>query len=134
LGFCIEIIYFSGPYNKRKKMKNLLKIIAIAAVFVLGIQNTTAQSLTVNQDRPETIAKQKTAELSQELGLDGTQQRYIFRALTANEVDTRKNVDGKDATNPEVIAYKLKFAASLERAMKKILTAEQFTAWEAMQK
>ena len=44
-------------------MKNLLKTIAIAAVFVLGIQNTTAQSLTVNQDRPETIAKQNTATL-----------------------------------------------------------------------
>lgn len=115
-------------------MKNLLKIIAIAAVFVLGTQNTTAQSLTVNQDRPETIAKQKTAELSKALGLDGTQQRYIFRALTANEVDTRKNVVGQDANSPEVIAYKTKFAASLERAMKKTLTPEQFTAWKAMQK
>ena len=31
-------------------MKNLLKTIAIAAVFVLGIQNTTAQLLTVNQE------------------------------------------------------------------------------------
>ena len=115
-------------------MKNLLKTIAIAAIFVLGIQNTTAQSLTVNQDRPETIAKQKTAELSKALGLDGTQQRYIFRALTVNEVDTRKNVTGQDANSPEVIAYKAKFAASLERAMKKTLTPEQFTAWKAMQK
>tara|TARA_B100000795_G_scaffold251179_1_gene219814 strand:- start:84 stop:434 length:351 start_codon:yes stop_codon:yes gene_type:complete len=115
-------------------MKNLIKSIAISGMFVLGIQNTTAQSLTVNQDRPETIAKQKTAELSQELGLDGTQQRYIFRAFTANEVDTRKNINGKNPSSPEVIANKIKFAASLERAMKKTLTTEQFTAWKAMQK
>jgi len=115
-------------------MKNLFKSIAIATVFVLGIQNATAQSLSVNQDRPETIAKQKTAELSEALGLNGTQQRYIFRALTANEVDTRKNIVGKDENSPEVIAYKTKFSASLERAMKKTLTPEQFDAWKAMQK
>ncbi|MDB2630549.1 hypothetical protein N9Y36_02465 [Ulvibacter sp.] len=115
-------------------MKKLLKIIAIAAVFVLGIQNTTAQSLNANQDRPETTAKQKTAELSKELSLDGNQQRYVFRALTTHEVETRKNVDGQDINSPEVIAIKAKIDASLDRLMKYTLTEEQFTAWKAMQK
>lgn len=115
-------------------MKNLIKIIAIAGVFVFGIHNTTAQSLSANQDRPEVIAKQKTAKLSQELGLDGNQQRYIFRALTANEVNTRKSITGKDLNNPEVAANKKKFDAALEKAMKKTLTPEQFAKWENMKK
>lgn len=114
-------------------MKNLIKIIAIAGVFVLGIQNTTAQTLSANQDRPEVIAKQKTAELTQELGLDGNQQRYIFRALTANEVNMKKSVNGKDASNPEVAANKKKFDDALVRAMKKTLTPEQYAKWKAKQ-
>jgi hypothetical protein len=114
-------------------MKNLIKIIAIASVFVLGIQNTTAQSLTADQDRPEVIAKQKTAELSQELGLDGNQQRYIFRALTANEVNTRKSINGKDLNDPKVAADKKKFDTSLDRAMKKTLTPEQYKKWLTME-
>jgi hypothetical protein len=114
-------------------MKNLFKVIAVAAVLVFGMQNATAQSLTQNQDRPEVIAKQKTSDLNDALNLTGDQQRYIFRALTANEVNYRKHVNGKDASNPEVAANKKKFDDVLVKSMKKTLTAEQFTAWEAMQ-
>ena len=114
-------------------MKNLFKVIAIAAVFVLGMQNATAQSLSQDQDRPEVIAKQKTSDLNDALNLTGDQQRYIFRALTANEVNYRKHVNGKDANNPEVAANKKKFDDLLVKSMQKTLTAEQFKAWQAMQ-
>ncbi|GER57988.1 hypothetical protein [Patiriisocius marinus] len=114
-------------------MKNIFKVIAVAAVFLLGMQNTTAQTLSQDQDRPEVIAKQKTSDLSDALNLTGDQQRYIFRALTAKEVNYRKHINGKDATNPEVIANKKKYDDLLVKSMKKTLTAEQFTAWEAMQ-
>ncbi len=114
-------------------MKNLFKVIAIAAVFVFGMQNTTAQSLSQDQDRPEVIAKQKTSDLNEALSLTGDQQRYIFRALTANEVNYRKHVNGKDLSNPEVTANKKKYDDLLIKSMKKTLTAEQYTKWEAMQ-
>ena len=115
-------------------MKNLFKVLAIAAVFVLGTQNSNAQSLSQDQDRPEVVAKLKTSAINDALNLTGDQQRYIFRALTSNEVNYRKHVNGKDANNPEVIANKKKFDDALVRSMKKTLTAEQFTAWQAMQK
>lgn len=114
-------------------MKNLFKVIAIAAVFVFGIQNATAQSLSQDQDRPEVIAKQKTSDLNDALSLTGDQQRYIFRALTAHEVNYRKHVNGKDLSNPEVASNKKQYDDLLVKSMQKTLTPEQFKAWQKMQ-
>ncbi len=114
-------------------MKNLFKIVAVALVLVFGIQNTAAQSLSQDQERPEVIAKLKTSEINDALDLTGEQQRYIFRALTANEVNMRKHVNGKDASNPEVVATKKKYDDALVQSMKKTLTPEQFAKWQKME-
>ncbi|MFT7071962.1 hypothetical protein [Patiriisocius sp. Uisw_017] len=113
-------------------MKNLFKIVVVALVLVFGIQNTVAQSLSQDQERPEVIAKLKTSEINDAFDLTGEQQRYIFRALTANEVNLRKHVNGKDASNPEVAANKKKYDDALSQAMKKTLTPEQFAQWQKM--
>jgi len=113
-------------------MKNLFKIVAVAAVLVFGIQNTTAQSLSQDQERPEVIAKNKTSQLNDALDLTGDQQRYIFRALTANEVNYRKHISGKDVSNPEIAAKKKKYDDALVQGMKKILTPDQYAKWEKM--
>ncbi len=116
-------------------MKNLFKVIAVAALFIFGAQNVQAQSLSTSQDqRPEEVAKMKTSNLNDALTLTGEQQRYIFRALTANEVNMRKNVIGKDMNNAEVKSKKIELDEQLDGAMKKTLTADQYAKYKAMQK
>ena len=44
-------------------MKNLVKVIALVFVMALGVQTTSAQSLSRDQDRPEVIAKKTVADL-----------------------------------------------------------------------
>lgn len=113
-------------------MRNLFKVLAIAAVMVFGIQETTAQSLATDQSRPEEIAKVKATEISETLNLTEEQQRTIFRAYTANEVNYRRHIQGKDVSNPEVAANKQKFDTSLDKIMKDTLTPEQYAQWKKM--
>lgn len=114
-------------------MKNLLTVFAFAFVMLLGVQNTSAQSLSEDANRPEAVAKAEVAKLTTALDLTGDQGRAIFRALVAKEVNYKKHVEGKDANNAEVIANKKKFDVSLQDAMKKNLTEAQYTKWVAMQ-
>ena len=106
-------------------MKKLLSVLAFAFVMVLSVQNATAQ------ERPEAVAKTQVAELSTELGLNGDQQRTLFRALVANEINYRKYVNGKDMSSASVQADKKKFDTALDAAMKKNLTADQYNKWNA---
>ncbi len=115
-------------------MKNLFKIIAFSFVMVLGVNNVEAQTLTQDTDRPEVVAKQKTAELSETLNLSGDQQRSVFRAMVANEVNYRKHINGKDLSNAKVAADKVKFDDVLETSMKRILSKAQYKKWSALEK
>lgn len=110
-------------------MKNLFTIIAFAATMLFGIQNISAQSLSVDKNRPEVIAKAETAELTETLNLNGEQSRTIFRALVAKEINYQKHIEGKDATDANVIANKKKFDSSLDDIMKKTLTEVQYAKW-----
>lgn len=111
-------------------MKNIFKIIAVAFIMVLGMQNASAQSLSEDGSRPEVKAKAETSKLSTALGLNGDQQRTVFRALVAKEVGYQKNVDGKDAANAAVVTEKKTIDAKLDEAMKSTLTAAQYTQWK----
>jgi hypothetical protein len=115
-------------------MKNILTVIAFALVMLVGIDSTVAQGLTQNADRPEVIAKAKTADLSQTLELNGDQQRSVFRALVTNEVNYSKHIKGKNINDVQVNADKKKFDDALMNSMKKTLTAEQFEKWKTLQK
>ena len=66
-------------------MKNIFKIIALSFVLFLGMNTMSAQTLKQDQNRPEVVAKQQTADLSKALGLDGDQQRSVFRALVTHK-------------------------------------------------
>lgn len=110
-------------------MKNLLTVLAFAASMFFGIQSTSAQALSQDQNRPEVIAKAETAKITEALGLSGDQTRAVFRALVAKEVSYQKSADGKDLTSPAVKADREKADASLKESMKKILTADQYTKW-----
>jgi len=115
-------------------MKNLLTIVAFAFIMLLGVNSAGAQTLKQDADRPEVVAKQKTADLSETLNLNGDQQRSVFRAMVANEVNYRKHINGKDMNNAKVIADKKKFDDVLTTSMKKVLTADQYKKWAAMPK
>ncbi|GHC56666.1 hypothetical protein [Ulvibacter litoralis] len=110
-------------------MKNFIKVIAFAFVMVLGANSAVAQSLSQNEDRPEVIAKKHTELLVDKLGLDGDQQRTVFRALVSKEINYKKLVVGQDISDPAVVANKKKVDASLDSVMKKTLTAEQYKKW-----
>ena len=110
-------------------MKNLLTVLAFAATMLFGGQMVSAQSLSQDNNRPEVIAKEKTNELSQELGLNGDQQRAVFRALVSKEVSLQKSTKGKDLNSTPVKAEKDKIDADLQVAMKKILTDAQYAQW-----
>ncbi len=110
-------------------MKNLLTVLAFAASMFFGVQSTSAQSLSQDQNRPEVIAKTETSQLTDELGLSGDQSRAVFRALVTKEVSYQKEVNGKDLSNPAVKQSKEKADEILRGTMKKILTPEQYERW-----
>lgn len=112
-------------------MKNLLSIIAFAFVMLLSTQNTTAQNLSQNQDRPEVAAKAQLLDLTNQLGLSGEQGRTIYRALVTNVVSSRKAVLDRDANSSDAKADLQKADSELYSAMKKTLKPEQFKKWES---
>ena len=113
-------------------MKNLIIMFAFSIVMMFGTPHSIAQSLTINKDRPEVIAKTKTANLSEKLQLSGDQQRTVFRALVTKEVNYKKHIDGKDISDIKVSNDKNKFDDALTASMKKTLTAAQFKQWKEM--
>lgn len=114
-------------------MKNVLKIALFSLAMVLGMNTMSAQALKQNQNSAEVTAKQETAELSSQLGLNGDQQRAVYRAIVVKENNFRKNIAGKDAKSADVIAAKEKNQLLFEESMKKVLTADQFKKWKTMQ-
>ncbi len=110
-------------------MKNLLTLLAFTATLFFGIQSTSAQSLSQDQNRPEVIAKAEASKMTDELGMDGDQSRAAFRALVTKEVNYQKHVNGKDLSDPAVKAEKEKIDETLKGTMGKILTDEQFAKW-----
>ncbi len=110
-------------------MKKLLSVIAFAFVIMFSAQNSTAQSLKQDQDRPEVVAKTQVAELTKQLDLTGDQSRTLYRAFVSKEVNYRKLVNDKDAKSPDVIANKNKIDNTFMSSMKTTLTEEQYAKW-----
>ena len=113
-------------------MKQLITVFVFAITMILGVQTTSAQSLSQDKSRPEVIAKAETAKLTESLGLSGDQGRTVFRALVAKEVGYQKNVDGKNLKDASVASEKKKLDDQLKEAMKKTLTADQYNNWVKM--
>lgn len=115
-------------------MKNLITLFAFSLFMLFNTNSAFGQRLTQSADRPEVIAKTETANLNEKLQLNGDQQRSVFRALVAKEVNYRKHIDGKDLSDVKVSADKKKFDDVLMTSMKKTLTPEQFKQWKALPK
>ena len=104
-------------------MKKLFFYFAFALFTFAVTQSATAQQ------KPEVIAKQKVAQLSQELNLSGEQQRSLFRVYVLKESDYAKQVNGKDLSNPEVAKAKKEIDAALDKGVKDVLTQEQYSKY-----
>jgi len=115
-------------------MKNLFTVIAFAFVMMFGVQNAQAQKLSENSEKAEVVAKAQVAELTQDLGLNGDQQRTLFRAYVQKEVNYRKQINGKDANDATVKTAKAKYDKTFLTMIKGSLTPEQFKKWQSMQK
>ena len=113
-------------------MKNFFKVVTVAFVMLVGMGTMNAQTLKQNQNSPEAVAKQQTSELSESLGLNGDQQRAVFRALVVKESNYTKYVYGKDAKDAAVMAAKKKHEEVFETSMKKVLTDAQYKKWQSM--
>ena len=112
-------------------MKKLLSILTFAIVVALGTQSANAQSLTRDTKKPEVIAKMKVAELDKVLDLNGDQERTIYRAIVAKEVNyTRYVLNGK-GTAEERKANAAKYDKALNTSMQKVLTDAQYKKWLA---
>lgn len=114
-------------------MKKILTVVTFALVMMFGVQSIQAQGLKQNEEKVEVVAKAKVAELTNDLGLNGDQQRSLFRALVQREVSYRRDINGKDANNATVKANKTKFDSNLDQTMKKVLTADQYKKWLSKQ-
>jgi len=131
------IISFLLKYRKNKfsklikinKMKNLFSLVAFVIIMLLSVQNVSAQNISQNQDRPEVIAKTQLLNLSNQLALTGDQSRTLFRALVTKEVSIRKSKLDENKTT--MVIDKKKADELFYVAMKKTLTAQQFTKWES---
>ena len=113
-------------------MKKLLSILTFAVVVALGTQSVSAQSLARDTKKPEAVAKMKVAELDKVLKLDGDQQRTIYRALVAKEVNYSRYVINGKGTAEEKKANAAKYDIALKTAMEKALTEEQYKKWLAL--
>ncbi len=116
-------------------MKKLVSLAVFSVVMLLGIQTASAQSADelAARKKPEVIAKAQVADLSEKLELNGDQQRALFRAIVAKEVNYKKHIAGKNINSKEVIDNKKKFDESYVASVKKILTEKQFAIWQKMQ-
>lgn len=111
-------------------MRKTLYILTLGVFLFLGGVTVQAQGLAISNDRPEDIAKTKVSMIHDQLDLSGDQQRALFRAYVKREVDYKKFIANKDTNSPAVLQQKTKLNNDLEKAVKKELTAEQFTQWE----
>ena len=104
-------------------MRNLFRILAIALFFGIGTQQLQAQKLSKDNNRPETLVKQRIAELDRQLDLTDTQERTLFRAMMSRVMAERK---ARQAGATVSKATEDKFVKSVQET----LTKEQFESWQ----
>jgi len=114
-------------------MKRLFKLVLLVIAFGFASQGMHAQTLSESPDKPDVVAKAEVAKISNALKLTDDQERTLFRVFLAKEVNYRKNIQGKDASNPNVIQSVKNLDRNFLEGMKASLTEKQFNKWKSMQ-
>ena len=118
---------------KTNPMKRFFQLVLLVVAFGFASQGAQAQTLTESPDKPDVVAKAEVAKLTNTLKLTDEQERTLFRVFLAKEVNYRKNVEGKDPTNPNVSHSINKIKENLEKGMAEVLTEKQLKKWKSMQ-
>ena len=111
-------------------MKKILLYCSLVAIFFLGTKSTIAQGETKS---PEAIAKEKTYKLSQEIGLDGNQQRLVWRTFLARE-KAKIEIEQSDLTSKHNEKAFMKADESFDLSMQEYLTDEQYGKFKKIAK
>ena len=111
-------------------MKKLLTLCLFTMALFLGTQSISAQDYSKS---PEAIAKEKTYKLTQEFGLDGNQQRLIWRTFLAREKAKLEIATGSFSES-EIKNINTKVDDSFHISMEKHLDAQQFEKFKTIMK
>ncbi len=114
-------------------MKRLFKMVLLVIAFGFASQGMYAQTLSVSPDKPDVVAKAEVAKISKDLKLTDDQERTLFRVFLAKEVNYRKNIEGKDQTNPNVVQSVKNLDRNFLEGMEASLTEKQFKKWKKAQ-
>lgn len=106
-------------------MKKFLSLIVMIFALAFNTQDANAQ------ERPEEIAKNKVAEISQALELTGEQQRALWRVFVKKESAYAKQIKGNDLSNPAVAAAKKDIDATFDKDLQEALTPEQYKKYKS---
>lgn len=111
-------------------MKKLLTLCLFTMALFLGTQSISAQDYAKS---PEAIAKEKTYKLTQEFGLDGNQQRLIWRAFLSREKAKQEIANGS-FSEEEIKNINVKVDDSFQTSMEQNLSAQQYEKFKSIMK
>ena len=111
-------------------MKKILLYCSMIVILLLGTQSIVAQEEIKN---PEAIAKEKTYKLSQEIGLDGNQQRLVWRTFLARE-KAKIEIEKSDLSAKHNEKAFMKADESFQISMQEYLTDEQYGKFKKIAK
>lgn len=111
-------------------MKKSILIIATAMFALVGF----AQTSTKTTKTPEEIATKRSEKLKTDLGLSDDQKTKVHTAIVETVTKVRE-IKAKYPNDKKAAAKEIKVVReNYKTTMKGILTAEQFTKWEASKK
>ncbi len=111
-------------------MKKLFTLCLFTMTLFLGTQSISAQD---TSKTPEAIAKEKTYKLTQEFGLDGNQQRLIWRTFLARE-KAKLEIASGSFSKTEVKNINIKVDDSFHTSMEQHLDAQQYEKFKVIMK
>ena len=111
-------------------MKKLFTLCLFTMALFLGTQSISAQE---SIRSVEEIAKEKTLKLSQEFGLNGEQQKFVWRAFLGKEKAKREIAKGTFSPE-EVKNINAKVDNNFDNLMQEALNEQQYTKFKHIMK
>jgi len=111
-------------------MKKLITLCLFTMALLLSSQSISAQE---DMRSAEEIAKEKTYKLIQEFGLEGDQQKFVWRAFL-NIEKAKKDIAEGNLSEEQISVINEKANTNFERLMKESLTERQYVKFNTIKK
>lgn len=109
------------------------KLITICA-FIFAFSLTTTTNAQEKLKSPEAIAKEQVNAMTQQLNLNGDQQRALWKALVTKQSSVNEAIQNKgNLSEAELKKMNMKINAQLDNSMSKILSKDQYKQYLANQ-